>query len=76
MQRLSGPEKMLFGAQMFLSMPALKNVRNSVRKIDNIMAKYNAVEAELKKPAAMGKIKNVKEWHYGKKQNWRNGISS
>ena len=49
-----------------LSMPALKNVRNSVRKIDNIMAKYNAVEAELKKPAAMGKIKNVKEWHYGK----------
>lgn len=49
-----------------LSLPALKNVRNSVRKIDNIMAKYNAVEAELKKPAAMTKIKNVKQWHYGK----------
>ena len=46
-----------------LSLPALKNVRNSVRKIDNIMAKYKIASKEIAKPKYMAAIKNAKEWY-------------
>ena len=45
-----------------LSLPALKNVRNSVRKIDNIMAKYKVAIKQDNKPKAMAYLKGVKEW--------------
>ena len=46
-----------------LSLPALKTVRNSVRKIDNIMAKYKISAKEQTKPKQMAAIKNAKEWY-------------
>lgn len=46
-----------------LSLPALKTVRNSVRKIDNIMAKYKIASKEIAKPKQMAAIKNAKEWY-------------
>ena len=46
-----------------LSLPALKTVRNSVRKIDNIMAKYKIASKEIAKPKYMAAIKNAKEWY-------------
>jgi hypothetical protein len=45
-----------------LSLPALKNVRNSVRKIDNLMAKYKVAIKQDSKPKAMAYLKGVKEW--------------
>jgi hypothetical protein len=45
-----------------LSLPALKNVRNSVRKIDNLMAKYKVAIKQDNKPKAMAYLKGVKEW--------------